>query len=218
MIERIIAASLKQRLLVIVGVLLLVGLGIHSCPRPADRRLSRRHQHPGRTPVVGPGLSPLEVEKFVTYPLEMAMRGLPRLSQLRSISRFGLSVITVVFEDGVDVYFARQLVLERMIEAKEKVPAGRDRPRPRLDGHGRDLPVHARRPARRRWAKVQYLTDLRTIQDWTLAPLLKSVPGVNEVNSFGGYIKLFEVVVDPDKLLKFDLSLKEVGGRCKRTT
>ena len=124
MIERIVAFTLRQRLLIIVCVLVLIGFGVYSFLKiPLDA-------FPDVTNIqvellsAAPGLSPLEVEKFVTYPLEMALRGLPRLDQLRSVSKFGLSVVTVVFEDGVDIYFARQLVLERLIEAKDKMPPG----------------------------------------------------------------------------------------------
>jgi cobalt-zinc-cadmium resistance protein CzcA len=124
MIERIVAFTLKQRLLVVICVLVLIGFGVYSFLKiPLDA-------FPDVTNIQvellssAPGLSPLEVEKFVTYPLEVSMRGLPRLDQLRSVSKYGLSVITIVFEDGVDIYFARQLVLERLIEAKDKVPPG----------------------------------------------------------------------------------------------
>ncbi|MCK7476656.1 MAG: efflux RND transporter permease subunit [Candidatus Moduliflexus flocculans] len=150
MIDRLIEAALRRRGLVLVGVVLLVALGVWSVLRiPIDA-------FPDVTNIqvevlsTAPGMSPPEVERFVTYPVETAMRGLPRLGQVRSVSKAGLSVVTVVFEDGVDVYFARQLVLERLIEARERVPAGhRDRHGPGLDGHGRDLPVHPGRRASR---------------------------------------------------------------------
>ena len=147
------------------------------------------------------------------------MRGLPRLAQVRSVSKSGLSVVTVVFEDGVDIYFARQLVLERLIEARERVPAGmRDRHGAGLDGHGRDLPVHPRP------GPAGAATDETELPDrgrgpsrtGSLSPLLKSVPGVNEINSFGGYIKQYHVDVDPEKLLAYDLTLGEVGEALRR--
>ena len=126
MIDRIVESSLRNRLLVLMGIVVIIVLGVWSFLRiPIDA-------FPDVTNVqvevlsTAPGLSPLEVEKFVTYPVEMSLRGLPRLTALRSISRFGLSVVTIVFEDGVDIYFARQLVLERLIEAKDKAPRGVD--------------------------------------------------------------------------------------------
>ena len=122
MIDRIIEGSLHKRAFVLIGVLSLVALGIWSLLRiPIDA-------FPDVTNIqvevlsTAPGMSPPEVERFVTYPVEIAMRGLPRLDQVRSISKSGLSVITIVFEDGVDIYFARQLVLERLIEARQRVP------------------------------------------------------------------------------------------------
>lgn len=218
MIERIISFALRQRLLVIICVLLLIALGVYSFIKlPIDA-------FPDVTNIQvevlssAPGLSPLEVEKFVTYPIEMALRGLPRLTLLRSISKFGLSVVTVVFEDGVDIYFARQLVLERLIEAKESVPEGiaiSMGPVATAMGEIYQYTLEGQRPAGEA-EKVQYLTELRTIQDWTLAPILKSIPGVNEINSFGGYIKQVQVEVDPDKLLKYDISLNGVADALKK--
>jgi cobalt-zinc-cadmium resistance protein CzcA len=217
-IERIISFALRQRLLVIICVLLLIALGVYSFIKlPIDA-------FPDVTNIQvevlssAPGLSPLEVEKFVTYPIEMSLRGLPRLTLLRSISKFGLSVVTVVFEDGVDIYFARQLVLERLIEAKESVPEGiaiSMGPVATAMGEIYQYTLQAQRPADEA-EKVQYLTELRTIQDWTLAPMLKSIPGVNEINSFGGYIKQVQVEVDPDKLLKYDISLNGVAEALKK--
>ena len=218
MIERIISFALRQRLLVIICVLLLIALGVYSFIKlPIDA-------FPDVTNIQvevlssAPGLSPLEVEKFVAYPIEMALRGLPRLTLLRSISKFGLSVVTVVFEDGVDIYFARQLVLERLIEAKESVPEGiaiSMGPVATAMGEIYQYTLEGQRPAGEA-EKVQYLTELRTIQDWTLAPMLKSIPGVNEINSFGGYIKQVQVEVDPDKLLKYDISLNGVADALKK--
>jgi cobalt-zinc-cadmium resistance protein CzcA len=218
MIERIISFTLRQKLLVLICVLFLVGLGIYSFLKlPIDA-------FPDVTNIQvevlsnAPGLSPLEVEKFVTYPIEMAMRGLPRLTQLRSISKFGLSVITVVFEDGVDIYFARQLVLERLIEAKEKVPQGVEiamGPISTAMGEIYQYTLEGKEPEDPA-ENIRYLTELRTIQDWILSPMLKSIPGVNEINSFGGYIKQYQVTADPDKLLKFDLSLNAVAEALKK--
>jgi len=218
MIERIISFTLRQRLLVIICVLLLIALGVYSFIKlPIDA-------FPDVTNIQvevlssAPGLSPLEVEKFVTYPIEMALRGLPRLTLLRSVSKFGLSVVTVVYEDGVDIYFARQLVLERLIEAKESIPQGiaiSMGPVATAMGEIYQYTLEGRRPVGEA-EKIQYLTELRTIQDWTLAPMLKSIPGVNEINSFGGYIKQYQVEVDPDKLLKYDISLNGVADALKK--
>jgi cobalt-zinc-cadmium resistance protein CzcA len=218
LLDRLIDSSLRHRLLVIVGVVILVGFGIWSFLRiPIDA-------FPDVTNIQvevlsnAPGLSPLEVEKFVTYPIEMTLRGLPRLTQLRSVSRYGLSVITVVFEDGVDVYFARQIVLERLIEAREKVPSGIEialGPVSTAMGEIYQYTLEGPLPAGEK-ERVESLTRRRTIQEWTLSPMLKSIPGVSEINSFGGYIKQYQVVVDPDKLLKYDLTLDTLAEALRR--
>ena len=218
MIGRIISFILRQRLLVLIGVVVLVALGIYSVLKiPIDA-------FPDVTNIqvevlsTAPGLSPLEVEKFVTYPIEMSMRGLPRLARLRSVSKFGLSVITVVFEDGVDIYFARQLVHERVSEAKDKVPPGIEivmGPVSTAMGEIYQYTLEGTPPPDN-VARVEYLTELRTIQDWTLAPMLKSIPGVNEINSFGGYIKQYQVIADPEKLIKYGLSLNGVAEALRK--
>ena len=218
MIERIIDRSLRNRLLVIIGVVLLVGFGIWSFLKiPLDA-------FPDVTNVqvevlsTAPGLAPMEVEKFVTYPVEMTLRGMPRLTQLRSISKFGLSVITVVFEDGVDIYFARQQVTERLIEARENVPPGIEiamGPISTAMGEIYQYTLEGTLPAEEK-ARVEKLTEWRTIQDWILAPILKSIPGVSEINSFGGYIHQYEVTADPAKLLKYDLSMADLAEALQR--
>ncbi len=217
LVDRIIESSLRKRVLVLVGVFILVALGIWSVLRiPIDA-------FPDVTNVqvevlsTSPGMSPPEVERFVTYPVETAMRGLPRLAQVRSVSKSGLSVVTVVFEDGVDIYFARQLVLERLIEARERVPAGTEiamGPVSTAMGEVYQYTLVGTPPAG--MDGTEYLTQVRSVQDWTLAPLLKSIPGVNEINSFGGYIRQFQVTVDPEKLLAYDLTLGEIGEALRR--
>jgi cobalt-zinc-cadmium resistance protein CzcA len=219
MIDKVIEASLRRRALVLVGVAILIAFGVWSFLRlPIDA-------FPDVTNIQvevlsnAPGLAPFEVEKSVTTPIEMTLRGLPRLTQLRSISKFGLSVITVVFEDGVDIYFARQLVLERLIEARERVPEGIEismGPVSTAMGEIYQYTIEGPLPSGEA-ERVAYLTELRTLQDWTLDPILKSVPGVSEINSFGGYIKQYQVVIDPGKLLKYDLSLSHVAEAIRRS-
>ncbi len=217
LVDRLIESSLRQRVLVIVGVLLLVGLGIWAVLRiPIDAFPDVTNIQVEVLSTI-PGMSPPEVERFVTYPVEMAMRGLPRLDQVRSISKSGLSVITVVFEDGVDIYFARQLVLERLIEAKERVPAGTAiamGPISTAMGEIYQYTLVGTPPSG--MEEMEFLTQVRTVQDWILSPLLKSIPGVNEINSFGGYIKQYHVTVDPEKLLAYDLTLGDIGEALRR--
>ena len=159
-----------------------------------------------------PGLSPLEIERFVTYPIEISMRGLPGLVTMRSITKYGLSVVTLVFQDGVDTYFARQLVFERLSSVESNFPEGVKTemgPIATAMGEIYQYTLEGNEPAEAE-QKIKYLMKLRTLQDWVISPLLKSVTGVNEVNSFGGYLKEFQVVADPDRLLKYGMSINDV--------
>jgi cobalt-zinc-cadmium resistance protein CzcA len=216
-LDRIIEGALRRRALVLVGVALLIALGVWSVLRiPIDAFPDVTNIQVEVLSTV-PGMSPPEVERFVTYPVETAMRGLPRLDQVRSVSKAGLSVVTVVFEDGVDIYFARQLVLERLIEARERVPQGTEivmGPVSTAMGEVYQYTLAGERPAGT--DEMTYLTEVRTAQDWVLAPLLKSIPGVSEINSFGGAIKQYHVVVDPDRLHAYDLTLANVGEALRR--
>lgn len=212
MIDRIIKFSLKERLLVSILIVLIISVGIYSFIKlPIDA-------FPDVTGVqvevlaYAPGYSPFEVEKFVTFPIENTLRGLPRIKQLRSISRSGLSVITIVFDDKTDIYFARQQVFERIYEAREKVPPEVEislGPIATAMGEIYQYTLEGPMPSDPQ-EQISYLTELRTIQDWLLTPMLKSVPGVSDVNSFGGYIRQYLVLVDPDRLLKYNLTLDEV--------
>jgi heavy metal efflux system protein len=212
MLEKIIALVLRQKGTIVVFSLLLVAFGVYSYIKlPIDA-------FPDVTNIQveivsrANGLSALEIERSVTYPIEMAMRGLPKVKQMRSVTKFGLSLVTIVFEDHVDIYFARQLVFERLAEARENVPKGVEvamGPVATVMGEIYQFTLDGRIPADPR-KKVEYLTDLRTIQEWVVTPLLKSVPGVNEINSFGGYFKEYQVIVSPDNLLKHNLSVDQV--------
>ena len=214
MIASLLEFSLRQRILVIglacllsvVGVIAFESIPIDAYPDVTNIQV--------QVLTDAPGLSPEEVERFITYPLEIQMTGLPGLAEIRSLSKFALSQITMVFEDEVDVYFARQLVLERMIAAKERLPAGIEPVMaPIATGLGEvyqyylDGPHAAEGDPKLTEAE---LTEQRTIQDWVLRPLLKSVPGVIDVNGMGGFVKQYQVLVDPAKLLKYDLTLNQI--------
>jgi cobalt-zinc-cadmium resistance protein CzcA len=212
MIEKIIAFSLRQRTLILIVLALIVGVGLYSfLSLPIDA-------FPDVTNVqvevvaTAPGLSPLEIEKFVTYPVEMAMRGMPGLDIMRSVTKYGISVVTLVFQDKVDIYFARQLVFQRLAEAKDAIPDNVQiemGPVATAMGEIYQYTLEGPEPADAA-ARETHLMELRTIQDWVISPLLKSVPGVSEVNSFGGYIKQFQVIVDLDRLLKYGLSAGDI--------
>ena len=212
MLEAIIAQTLKYRTFVILGVFVMVAFGVHSYMNlPIDA-------FPDVTNVqveilsTAPGLSALEIERFVTYPIENAMRGLPDVVQMRSITKFGLSVVTIVFQDSVDIHFARQLVFQRLEEATANVPRSvtvNMGPIATAMGEIYQYTLQGSMPSDPD-ARTRYLTDLRTLQEWVVTPLLKSVAGVNEINSFGGYFKQYQVVVDPAKLVAYNLSLDDV--------
>ncbi len=214
MIAALLEFSLRQRILIIGLACLLSVAGLYAFQSiPIDA-------YPDVTNIQvqvlteAPGLSPVEVERFITYPLELQMTGLPGLTEIRSLSKFALSQVTVVFRDDVDVYFARQLVLERMMAAKDRLPEGIEPVMaPVSTGLGEVYQYYLEGPqAGATDPKVveAELTDQRTVQDWVLRPLFKSVPGVIDVNAMGGFVKQYQVLVDPAKLRKYDLTLHEV--------
>jgi cobalt-zinc-cadmium resistance protein CzcA len=212
MLEKIIAYTLKQKGMVIFLALLIVVFGFYSYIRlPIDA-------FPDVTNIQvevvshADGLSAIEIERNVTYPIEMAMRGLPDIEQLRSVTKFGLSIVTVVFKDNVDIYFARQLVFERLAEAREKVPKGVQvamGPIGTAMGEIYQYTLEGKVPQDPE-QKRAWLTNLRTMQEWIITPQLKSVAGVNEINSFGGYFKQYQVIVSPEKLVKHAVTVEDV--------
>ncbi len=212
MIERLVSLTLHNRGMVIVAALLIITAGLYSWSTlPIDAFPDVTNI---QVEIVGnaPGLSPLEIERFVTYPIENAMRGLPGLAELRSTTKFGLAVVTLVFEDDVDLHFARQLVFQRLEEATKNVPKGVDigmGPVATAMGEIYQYTLEGTLPDDSA-ARIQRLAELRTLQEWVIAPALKSVPGVNEINSFGGYLKEYHVEVAPDKLLKYGLTVDDV--------
>jgi cobalt-zinc-cadmium resistance protein CzcA len=212
MLEKIVAYSLKQKGMVVFLSLLIIAFGAYSYLK------LRIDAYPDVTNIQvevishADGLSAIEIERNVTYPIEMAMRGLPGIEQMRSVTKFGMSIVTVVFKDTVDIYFARQLVFERLAEAKEKVPKGvavSMGPIGTAMGEVYQYTLEGRRPDDPQ-QKIAYLTNLRTIQEWVVTPQLKNVAGVNEINSYGGYFKQYQVIVSPEKLVKYGLTVDDV--------
>ncbi|HEY7310933.1 MAG TPA: CusA/CzcA family heavy metal efflux RND transporter [Gemmataceae bacterium] len=203
MLNGIIDFSLHHRLLVLLGTAAVAGLGAVSL------RYLDIDAFPDTTPVqvqintVAPALGPEEVEQRITYPIEQVISGLPHLRQLRSVSKFGLSQVVVTFEDGTDIYFARQVINERLTTVE--IPAGIERPRmgPVATGLGEvfHYVVTGRGDNR---------TDLRTIHDWVIKPKMRTVKGAAEINTWGGYEKQYQVRIDPDRLIKHDLTFDEV--------
>ncbi len=209
--HRIIEISLKYRFLIIVFALLAIGVGIYDLRRlPIDAV-------PDITPnqvlilTRAPGLGPVEVERFITFPVETAMSGLPGIASIRSTSRFGLSVVYVFFDESMDIYFARRLVLERLPQAKEMIPPGFGSPEmgPISTGLGEIYQFEVK-------GKDYSPMELRSILEWDIAFKLRSVPGVVEVNTYGGELKTYEVQVDANKLAAYKLSLEQVINSLER--
>jgi len=213
MFERIIRFCIEQRWLVMLVVLGMAGLGVYSyrlLPIDAVVDISNVQVVVNSE---AQGYSPLEAEQRVTYPIETVMAGLPGLVQTRSLSRYGLSQVTVIFKDGTDIYFARQLVNERLQEARERLPAGvTPSMGPISTGLGEIYlwTVEAEKGAKKSDGTLYTLTDLREIQDWVVKPQLRNVPGVTEINSIGGFEKQYVVAPNLERLGAFGLSLADV--------
>ncbi|MBI3815494.1 MAG: efflux RND transporter permease subunit [Nitrospinae bacterium] len=221
MIDKLIHFSLRNKFLIMAAVFILIALGIYAFEKlPIDA-------FPDVTSIQvqviskSPGMSPVEVEQLITFPLEVEFMGLPGKTELRSVTKLGLSVITVVFEDGTDIYWARQIVLERLIQAREKLPKGIETILgPIATGLGEvyqyTLERSQKPEARSQKEREDDLMEFRTLQDWVVRPMLRTVPGVADVNSLGGYPKQYQVMVYPDRLRKYDLTLRQVFEAVER--
>ena len=205
--QKIIEFALRRRLLIIVIGILVMVAGYYSYRQlPVDA-------FPDVTPALvqvftlTEGLAPEEAERYVTYPVEVAMNGLPHLKEIRSVSNFGLSIVNIYFKDGTDIYFARQLVGERLQLAREGIPEGFGEPEmgPITTGLGQILFYFVEDEK-----GIYDPFELRTIQDWLIKFNLQTVPGVTEVLSIGGEVKQFHILVRPDDLLRYDLTLDEI--------
>lgn len=213
MFERIIKFAIEQRWLVLLAVLGMAAIGVFSYTKLPIDAVPDITNVQVQINTSAPGYSPLETEQRVTYPVETVMAGLPKLVQTRSMSRYGLSQVTVIFKDGTDVYFARQLVAERLAQARERLPAGvSPEMGPISTGLGEIFlwTVESKEGAKKPDGTLYTPTDLREIQDWIIKPQLRNVPGVTEINSIGGYAKEYLVAPDPAKLSSLGLSLAEL--------
>ncbi len=212
-LERILAFSLRQRGLVVGVVALVAALGAWSFTRlPIDAVPDITNVQVQINTVIE-GMSPIDVEKRITFPIETAMAGLPGLEGTRSLSRYGLSQVTVTFRDGTNLYFARQLVNERLLEVRSSLPPGGDPVMgPIATGLGEIFmwTVEARPEARRADGEPYTSMDLREIQDWIVKPQLRTVPGVTEVNTIGGFRKQYHVTPDPMRLIAYGLTFEDV--------
>jgi len=213
MFERIIQFSIAHRWLVLIVTLAVAIAGVFAYQRlPIDAVPDITNVQVQINTNV-PGYSPLEAEQRVTYPIETAMSGLPGLEQTRSMSRYGLSQVTVIFKDGTDIYFARQLVGERIAQAREKLPSGiNPEMGPISTGLGEIYlwTVEATPDARKPDKTPYTTTDLREVQDWIIKPQLRSVPGVTEINTIGGFAKEYQIAPDPARLMAYGLTFADV--------
>ncbi|MEB5964457.1 CusA/CzcA family heavy metal efflux RND transporter [Comamonas testosteroni] len=212
MITSMIRAALSQRLVVVVLALVMCGFGLRAAMNLSVDAFPDVTNVQVQVATEAPGRSPEEIERFVTVPLEIAMTGLPGLAEMRSLNKSGLSIITLVFTDATDVYFARQLVTERLIEVTPRMPEGIVPVLgPVSTGLGEVYQYTLDHPddGERELTQAE-LTERRTIQDWVARPLLRSIPGVAEINSQGGYVKQYQVLVDPARLRHYNLTVRQV--------
>ncbi|MEX8194318.1 efflux RND transporter permease subunit [Comamonas guangdongensis] len=212
MISSMIRAALSQRLVVIVLALVMCGFGLRAAMNLSVDAFPDVTNVQVQIATEAPGRSPEEIERFVTVPLEISMTGLPGLVEMRSLNKSGLSIITLVFSDESNVYFARQLVTERLIEVTPRMPEGIVPVLgPVSTGLGEVYQYTLDHPDDGQRALTQAeLTERRTIQDWVARPLLRSIPGVAEINSQGGYVKQYQVLVDPGRLRHYGLTVRQV--------
>lgn len=213
MLEKIIRFAIAHRWLMLVFTLGLIGLGVWSFTRlPIDATPDITNVQV-QINTETPGYSPLESEQRVTFPIETALAGLPSLDYTRSLSRYGLSQVTVVFKDGTDIFFARQQVSERLQQAKAQLPAGLEPTMgPIATGMGEIFmyTVEADPKARKPDGSSYSPTDLRTLQDWVIRPQLRNTPGVTEVNTIGGYERQIHITPDPAKLVALNFTLHDI--------
>jgi cobalt-zinc-cadmium resistance protein CzcA len=212
MIDALIRFSLKQRLLTAVIALVLLAFGLHAVQNLSVDAFPDVTNVQVQIATEAPGRSPEEVERLITVPLEIAMTGMPGLEEQRSLNKNGLSLITLVFTDATDVYFARQLVMERLSEVRQKMPEGVT---PVLGPLSTGLgEVYQYTLARADDGQLELSSEelmaRRIAQDWVVRPLLRGIPGVAEINSQGGYVKQFEVLAQPARLRHYGLTLNDV--------
>ncbi len=219
MIDALLRTSLSRRGVVLFLVAVAAAIGAWSYQRLPIDAVPDITNVQVQINTAAPGYSPLEVEQRITWPVEVAIAGLPHLEYTRSLSRYGLSQVTIVFEDGTDIYFARNLVNERLLQARSQLPGGIEPELgPVATGLGEiflytvQADANARQPDGRPYDAVA----LRTLQDWVIRPQLRQVPGVTEVNTIGGYEREFHVTPEPGRLLAFGLSFDEIVAALER--
>lgn len=219
MFERLIQFAIEQRIIVMLAVLLMAGIGIASYQKLPIDAVPDITNVQVQINSSAAGFSPLETEQRITFPIETAMAGLPGMQQTRSLSRSGLSQVTVIFKDGTDLFFARQLVNERLQVARDQLPVGIDTQMgPISTGLGEIFlwTVEAQEGALKEDGTPYTPTDLRVIQDWIIKPQLRNVPGVAEINTIGGFAKEYQIAPDPKRLAAYNLTLTDLVTALER--
>ena len=212
MLRAVIRNAVKQRLVLVVVALCLVGFGLDALRKLSVDAFPDTTNIQVQIATESRSRSPEEVERFITVPLETAMTGLPGLKEMRSLNKQGLSLITLVFSDATDVYFARQMVLERLIEAAGRLPEGvTPKLGPLSTGLGEVYQYTLEHPSDgKRVLTREELTKRRIVQDWVVRPLLRRIPGVAEINSRGGYVKQYQTLVNPDRMRHYRVTFQDV--------
>lgn len=210
MLDRIIHFSIKNKLIIGLFTLALIGWGSYSVTQLPIDAVPDITNNQVQVLTVSPSLAAQEVERLITFPVEVTMANIPGIEEIRSFSRFGLSVVTIVFKDNIDVYWARQQVSERLIEAERQIPQGIGKPElaPVTTGLSEiyQYVLHTKKGYEEKYTAM----DLRTIQDWIVRRQLFGTEGVADVSSFGGYLKQYEIAVDPDKLRSMNISISDI--------
>ncbi len=218
MIQPIVRAALAQRIVVVVFAVVLLIAGVLSINRLSVDAFPDVTNVQVQIAAEVAGRSPEEVERFVTVPIEITMTGLPGLTEMRSLNRNGIAIITLVFTDDTDIYFARQMVLERLIEVMGRMPPGVTPVLgPVSTGLGEVYQYTIEHPADgKRALSVEELTERRIVQDWIVRPMLRSVPGVAEINTMGGYAREYQVLANPERLHHYNLTVQDVYSALAR--
>ena len=210
MLEKIIKFSLKNKLLIFIFTLFIIGFGIFSLTQIPIGAVPDITNNQVQVITTSRNLSTQDVEQFITYPVELEMANLPGVEEIRSVSKFGLSVVTIVFEDNMGTYLPRQLIAEKIKSASEKIPEGFGTPEmgPITTGLGEIYQyILDVKPG---YEDRYSATELRTVQDWIVKRQLSGIPGVVEVNTWGGFLKQYEVAINPNKLNAMHISVSEI--------
>lgn len=213
MFEKLIQFAITQRALVLLATLGVALAGVLSYQQLPIDAVPDITNVQVQINTEAPGYSPLEAEQRITYPIEIVMAGLPNLQQTRSLSRYGLSQVTVIFKEGTDIYFARQMVNERITQARDKLPPGvTPEMGPIATGLGEIYlwTIEADKRAKKADGSPYTDTDLREIQDWVIKPQLRNVAGVTEINSIGGYVKEYQIAPNPERLASLGVSMENL--------